>query len=102
MPWAEPLDADALADALTALPDWSGDAAGIVRSVSLPTFPAAIAVVDQVAVAAEELNHHPDIDIRWRELTFALTTHAADDSVTRRDIEMAHRIDAIVSASHPH
>jgi 4a-hydroxytetrahydrobiopterin dehydratase len=48
-------------------------------------------------VVAEELDHHPDIDIRWRNLTFACATHSAG-GVTARDIELAGRIDEIVAA----
>ena len=45
---------------------------------------------------AEELDHHPDIDIRWRTLTFRLSTHSAG-GVTHRDVELARRIDDIVA-----
>jgi 4a-hydroxytetrahydrobiopterin dehydratase len=41
------------------------------------------------------MDHHPDIDIRWRSLTFVLSTHSAG-GITQYDIELAHRIDAIV------
>ena len=70
----------------------------ITRTVKLPTFPAAIAVVDRVAVVAEEMDHHPDIDIRWRTLTFVCATHSAG-GVTTKDFELARRIDEIVAAS---
>ena len=63
---AEVLDADSLRAALAGLDGWSGDPAAISRTVEMASFPAAIAVVDRVAAVAEELDHHPDIDIRWR------------------------------------
>jgi len=44
-----------------------------------------------VAIEAEEMNHHPDMDIRWRTVTFTLSTHSAG-GVTQLDIELAHRI----------
>jgi 4a-hydroxytetrahydrobiopterin dehydratase len=89
------LDADAVATALAALDGWSGDAAAITRTAQLPSFPDAIAVVDRVAVVAEEMDHHPDIDIRYRTLTFVCATHSAG-GVTGLDIELARRIDEIV------
>jgi 4a-hydroxytetrahydrobiopterin dehydratase len=92
----QPLDDAALAAARSELDGWEGDTSGITRTVSMPTFPAAIAVVDRVALAAEELNHHPDIDIRWRTLTMRLATHDAGGRVTAMDIELARRIDEIV------
>jgi 4a-hydroxytetrahydrobiopterin dehydratase len=94
---AELLSADEIASRLTELVDWSGDASGITRTVELPSFPAAIAAVDQVAVVAEGLDHHPDIDIRWRTLKFACMTHSAG-GVTAKDFELAGRIDEIVAA----
>lgn len=65
--------------------------------VELADFPTAIVVVDRVAEVAEAANHHPDIDIRWRTLTFRLTTHDKG-GLTAKDVDMASRINAIVSA----
>jgi 4a-hydroxytetrahydrobiopterin dehydratase len=95
---ADVLSADEIATELKDVTGWSGDAAGITRTVGLPTFPAAIAVVDQVAEVAESLDHHPDIDIRWRNLTFVCATHSAG-GVTRADIDLARRINDIVAAA---
>lgn len=78
------------------LPEWSGDEAAITRTARLHSFMDAIAVVDRVAVVAEEMDHHPDIDIRWRTLTFRCTTHSAGH-VTERDYELARRIDEVVA-----
>src|SRR5215213_2208875 len=63
---AELLDEDAVRAALDTLDGWAGDSQAITRTVKLPTFPAAISVVDEVAEVAERSDHHPDIDIRWR------------------------------------
>jgi 4a-hydroxytetrahydrobiopterin dehydratase len=89
------LDAAAIAEALTDLPDWSGDTEGISRTVEAASFPAAIALVNAVAEAAEAADHHPDIDIRWRTVTFSLSTHSAG-GVTSKDIAMAATIDRLV------
>lgn len=94
---ADVLTAEAVRDELGGLAGWSGDPAGITRAVELASFPDAIAVVDRVAAAAEALDHHPDIDIRWRTLTFRCVTHSAG-GVTRRDLELARRIDEIVGS----
>lgn len=61
----------------------------------MPDFLAAIRAVDDVALEAEDMDHHPDIDIRWRTVRFTLRTHA-QDGVTQLDVELAHRIDEIV------
>lgn len=67
-----------------------------MRTVELPSFPAAIVAVVDVAKFAEEIDHHPDIDIRWRSVTFRLTTHSAG-GVTESDVTLATRIDEIVT-----
>lgn len=96
---AEVLDAAGVTEGLGTLDEaWSGDPTGIRRQAELPSFLSAIAVVDQVAAVAEELDHHPDIDIRWRTLTFALATHSAG-GVTAKDFALATRIDEIVRAT---
>jgi 4a-hydroxytetrahydrobiopterin dehydratase len=91
------LDPDELARQLGELPGWSGDTRSISRTVAAPSFPSALAIVAEVGEVAEELDHHPDIDIRWRTLLFGLSTHSAG-GVTQLDIELAHRIDAAATA----
>ena len=90
------LDDTAITDALGTLTAWERDGDALVRTAQLPSFPAAIAVVDRVADIAERADHHPDIDIRWRTLTFRCSTHSAG-GVTTRDIALANRIDRIVA-----
>lgn len=81
-----------LVAALAELTQWSGDASSLERSVECATFPAAVALVDDVAVVAEQLDHHPDIDIRWRTVRFVCTTHSAG-GLTALDLALARRID---------
>jgi 4a-hydroxytetrahydrobiopterin dehydratase len=90
------LTAAELGSALADLPDWTGDEQTLKRTVTAADFPGAIRIVDEVAVIAEELDHHPDIDIRWTTLTFALTTHFKG-GVTERDVALAHRIDDVLT-----
>ena len=94
----DPLDTEALDQALSGLDGWQDDGTAIRRTVELPSFMAAIQAVDRVAEAAEEMDHHPDIDIRWRTLTFACVTHSTG-GVTDRDIALAGRIDQIVRSA---
>lgn len=93
---AELLDDAAIAAALTELPGWERDGDALVRTAKLPSFPAAIAVVDRVAEVAEARDHHPDIDIRWRTLTFRCSTHSAG-GVTDLDTALAAAISSQVA-----
>ena len=78
---------------LADLPLWTREGAAIVATIEAPDFPAAIRIVADAAEVAEEMNHHPDIDIRWRTTHWLLTTHDAG-GLTQLDIELAHRISA--------
>lgn len=83
-------------DALSSLPEWSLDGSSITRTVELPTFPAAIQFVSRVATAAEAAGHHPDIDIRWRKLTFKLSTHS-EGGLTSKDVDLAREIEKLLT-----
>jgi 4a-hydroxytetrahydrobiopterin dehydratase len=93
----EVLNAAELTAALDRLAGWAGDTVSIERTVSAPSFLEAIRVVDEVAVAAEAADHHPDIDIRWRRVRFALSTHSAG-GVTAKDLALAAEIDRVAAA----
>ena len=96
MPYADPLTDEQLSEALASLPDWSRDGAIIRRSAKVSGFRAAVALVNDVADAAERANHHPDICISgYRTVSFELSTHAAK-ALTRRDIELATEIDRLI------
>lgn len=77
------------------LTDWTVEGKTLVRSVENKTFMDGIKLVATVAQLAEEMNHHPDVDIRWTTVTFRLSTHVAG-GLTKYDLELARRIDAAV------
>ena len=78
--------------ALADLTFWSRTGDSLTRTVECPSFPAAISLVNHVAEAAEAADHHPDIDIRWRNVTFTLSTHS-EGGITGKDTLLAHQID---------
>ena len=81
-----------------ALPDlngWERSEGTLRRSIKFPAFLDGIEAVRRVAERAEEKDHHPDIDIRWRTVTFALVTHSAG-GITQNDLAMAREINQIV------
>jgi 4a-hydroxytetrahydrobiopterin dehydratase len=91
----EPLDAEQVADQLRANVHWRGDSSAILRSARLPDFRTAISAVDDIADAAEALDHHPDIDIRFNTLHFELSSHSVG-GVTDLDFELARAIDIVL------
>ena len=96
MPAAARLTDPEIARRLAALPDWTRDGEAIRRTAEATGFPAAIRVVDAVAEQAEAMDHHPDIDIRWRTLHFTLSTHSAG-GLTALDFDLAARIDEAIT-----
>lgn len=94
---ADVLNEDQVSEALQGRSGWKLEDGVIKRSVEAPTFLAGIGLVDEVAEAAETAGHHPDIDIRWTTVTFALVTHS-EGGLTQNDFDMAGEIDEIIAA----
>lgn len=61
-------------------------------------FASAVAVLDAVALIAEELNHHPDVRVSYGRVQFELSSHDAG-GVTERDVQLAQRIQAVADAA---
>jgi 4a-hydroxytetrahydrobiopterin dehydratase len=80
--------------ALAKLPGWQRNGIAIQRVFQFPDFKAAMVFVNKIADAAEQANHHPDIDIRYNKVTLALVSHDSG-GVTQRDVRMAERINQI-------
>jgi 4a-hydroxytetrahydrobiopterin dehydratase len=85
---------DEVTTQLEGLSGWQREGDAIVATVEAPDFPAAIRIVDTVADEAEQMNHHPDIDIRWNKVTLVNSTHS-EGGLTQLDIQLAHRITEI-------
>ena len=98
MPYAPLLTPEEIDQALRDLPEWRREGDTMVRTVRCPTFRAAIELVDRVADAAEAADHHPDIEINWRRVTFRLTTKAAG-GLTFRDMGMAVEIETLAAGA---
>ena len=88
---------DEITEALKTLPNWQKSTNSLVRTAELADFPTAIQVVNRIAEIAESVDHHPDIDIRWRKLTFQLSTHSVG-GITQKDLSLAQQIDETISS----
>ena len=86
-------DADVQA-ALAFLPGWGRVREEIEKTFECASFADAVAFVVRIGFLAEEANHHPDIDVRWRRVRVALTTHDAG-GLTAKDIELAGAIEEV-------
>jgi len=85
-----------IAERLTALDGWAREGDEIVKTFELPSFPDAIEFVSRIAAFAEAANHHPDLDIRYRRVRVALTTHD-QGGITDKDFALAGEIQSAAS-----
>ncbi len=88
------LTEEEIRERLAQVPEWARVGEAIARTYSFKNFRQAIAFVVQVADAAEDADHHPDIDIRYRKVTLTLTTHDAG-GLSVKDFDLAVACDAL-------
>jgi 4a-hydroxytetrahydrobiopterin dehydratase len=94
---AELLDDAAIDTALASLPGWARADNTLAKDV-----PVADDAVDNltgaIAKVADELNHHPDVSRGAGSLHIVLWSHS-DGGVTAKDVELAARIDQVLTGS---
>ncbi|CAM2913194.1 4a-hydroxytetrahydrobiopterin dehydratase [Skermania piniformis] len=76
------------------LTDWRVLSGQLFARFVTGTFATGLRLVQAVAEVAEELNHHPDIDLRYSRVQIRLLSHDVG-GLTRRDVELAGRISAL-------
>lgn len=91
------LTAAEIRERLGSVPAWTRRTRSIRRNCEFKDFPAALRFVNAVARVAEKAYHHPDIDIRWNQVTLVLTTHDAG-GLTAKDFNLAQRFDRLAAS----
>ncbi|MEO8623024.1 MAG: 4a-hydroxytetrahydrobiopterin dehydratase [bacterium] len=81
--------------ALGSLPGWARRGEVLTKSYTFPTFAEGIDFVQRVARAADAVDHHPDIDIRYTKIVCTLSTHDAG-GITQADLSLAAKIESLV------
>ena len=89
-----PLSEAEVESALAVLPGWSRSGEEIEKTFECSSFADAIAFVVRVGFLAEAADHHPDLDIRWRRVRVALTTHDSG-GLTTNDTDLAKQIEEL-------
>ena len=97
---AAKLTPDEREEALPSLPGWTWDAErdAIAKTFRFGDFSAAFGFMTRVALAAEKADHHPEWSNVWNRVDILLTTHDAK-GLTRKDVDVAKRIEALAAAS---
>jgi 4a-hydroxytetrahydrobiopterin dehydratase len=79
---------------LGTLAGWTRKGESLLKTFTFATFMAGISFVDRVAAAAEKMDHHPDLDIRYTKISVVLSTHSAG-GITIHDVNLAREMDRL-------
>lgn len=88
------LDDNEIAKRLNGLRGWEREGDSIVRSFDRGDFVGSVDFVQRVVEPAEEMGHHPDLEISWATVKVSITNHS-EGGLTAADFELAGRIDAL-------
>lgn len=75
-------------------PGWLKSGTEISRTFTFRDFNQSMGFVTRLAMEAEKVDHHPDIDIRWSKVTLRLSTHS-EGGITVKDLTLADTIDGL-------
>ncbi|MFD6532867.1 4a-hydroxytetrahydrobiopterin dehydratase [Streptomyces sp. NPDC060184] len=93
----EPLTEEQIVAHLAAHPGWVRDGNEITRTFGI-RYHGGVAMIVHVADVERLIGHHADIDLRWDQIRFGITTHDAGHKLTDADFDLAARIDEIAAA----
>jgi len=88
------LSDEEIAERLEELQGWDRTGDAISKSFDRGDFKGSVAFVNEVLEPAEEMNHHPDLEISWSRVNVSLSTHS-EGGVTGSDFELAGKIDSL-------
>ena len=78
------------------LDDWRWLVGGLHARFATGDFATGLALADRIGAAAEEADHHPDLDLRYPVLAVRLVSHDVG-GVTERDLRLARRISELAA-----
>jgi 4a-hydroxytetrahydrobiopterin dehydratase len=81
-----------------ALDGWVNLLGGLQSRIRTPDFAAGLALVDAIGAAAEEMDHHPDLDLRYTHVDVRLSSHDVG-GITGRDLRLARTISDLAAAA---
>src|ERR1044071_1615482 len=83
---------------LGALSGWERRGEAIAKDFGCGDFVGSVKFVDSVVGPAEEMGHHPDLEISWDTVTVTISTHS-EGGLTGADFELAGKVDALSPTS---
>jgi 4a-hydroxytetrahydrobiopterin dehydratase len=88
------LDDQQIEEKLAGLDGWERSGDAISKRFELEDFKGSVDFVNRLTPEAEDMNHHPDLEISWNKVTVTVTTHS-EGGLTGNDFELAKRIDSV-------
>ncbi len=88
------LSDEEIGERLAALEGWERQGDAIAKRYEGDDFMWSVGLVNRLAPVAEEMNHHPDLEISWNKVTVTLSTHS-EGGLTANDFELAGRIEGV-------
>jgi 4a-hydroxytetrahydrobiopterin dehydratase len=88
------LSSEEIEQRLAAVSGWERDGDAIRRQFDCGDFKGSVEFVNRVLPIAEEMGHHPDLEISWATVTVRVSTHS-EGGLTASDFELASRINAL-------
>jgi 4a-hydroxytetrahydrobiopterin dehydratase len=89
---------DEIEKRLGELDGWSREGDVITKEFKNEDFVGSVRFVDALVEPAEDMNHHPDLELSWDTVKISITNHAAG-GLTENDFELAKRIDGVAGKS---
>jgi 4a-hydroxytetrahydrobiopterin dehydratase len=88
------LSKDEIEAGLRGLNGWSIEGEKIGKEFEFDSYKAGVSFAAQVADTADEMDHHPDIEIGYQKVHVCMNTHSVD-GLSPYDLELARRIDKL-------
>lgn len=80
------------------LAGWERDGDEIRKVFEHGDFAGSVRFVDAILEPAEEMGHHPDLEISWNEVTVKISTHS-EGGLTGADFELAGKIERLAASA---
>lgn len=88
------LDDQEIEKSLAGLEGWERSGDAIRKQFKGDDFVGSVEFVNSLVAPAEEMEHHPDLEISWDTVTVTITSHS-EGGLTENDFKLAERIDAL-------
>lgn len=91
-----PLQAETIADYLATVPGWELINGGISRQFEFKNYYQTMAFVNAVAWIAHSENHHPDLEVSYKQCLVHYRTHAIN-GLSTNDFICAAKVNALLA-----